>query len=65
MLPTLATPMPTPFHNALSKHKAELIDSQLYIGGSLAKSAMMLEVNNTYFEKKLSELEQVWKEKGE
>jgi Uma2 family endonuclease len=31
-----------PFHDSLPKHKAELIDGQLYIGGSLAKSAMML-----------------------
>lgn len=30
------------FYDALPKHKAELIDGQLYIGGSLAKSAMTL-----------------------
>ena len=30
------------FYNALPKHKAELVDGQLYIGGSLAKSAMTL-----------------------
>lgn len=30
------------FYNALPKHKAELVDGQMYIGGSLAKSAMML-----------------------
>jgi hypothetical protein len=51
-----------PFHDSLPKHKAELIDGQLYIGGSLAKSAMMLGVNNAYFEKKLSASEQVCKD---
>ena len=32
----------TTFYEALPKHKAELVDGQLYIGGSLAKSAMAL-----------------------
>lgn len=30
------------FYEALPKHKAELIDGKMYVGGSLAKSAMML-----------------------
>lgn len=30
------------FYEALPKHKAELVDGRLYIGGSLAKSAMAL-----------------------
>ena len=30
------------FYEALPKHKAELVDGQMYIGGSLAKSAMTL-----------------------
>jgi len=30
------------FYEALPKHKAELVGGQMYIGGSLAKSAMML-----------------------
>jgi hypothetical protein len=30
------------FYEALPKHKAELVDGQLLIGGSLAKSAMAL-----------------------
>ncbi|MBC7778140.1 MAG: Uma2 family endonuclease [Phycisphaerae bacterium] len=30
------------FYDALPKHKAELVDGQMYIGGSLAKSAMAL-----------------------
>ena len=30
------------FYEALPKHKAELVDGQMYIAGSLAKSAMAL-----------------------
>ena len=36
--------MPThhQFYSALPKHKAELIDSRMYVGGSLRKSAMVM-----------------------